>query len=606
MSSFAQRLPTPRALLTRALALRPTPFDGAHHLVALVVSIAFGLSFGLTFGGSNQTGYFLGAFRLLEPGMFDKDWYAAETANYHPIFTYLGWLLMLPSRAGWGVALAQVVAVSWGALGLYALCRSLWAEWGRRLEPRLTTTHALATWLLLMAVLFETDTASVAVSYVFDGYMQPSTLGGLFFLLAIPPLTEGKWLRSGVFLGLSGAFHANYLLLGIGAFGLCHLYLGLDPRGREGLVRRLVQQVGPAMIPFAILAPMVLETAGSPDAPRAQEILFMIRSPHHYNPRSFEKAFIPFAAWHAIGFGVGSVLLRKAGERGRRLGALFLSIASIVWVGTVLTTVVYVPKAAQLFVWRLAPFLEIAAQLLVAATIVHLLVRPAHARQIGAGGWIVTLVGAAVLAITKIKRDAIPITGTMLVAAALCVGLWMFAMTAFRLVPRLQRFDGVARRVATGLSLLVAIGSVAATGIPELRELEKRSSLLRGRSGPEEELYAWIREHTPRDAVFLTPPEMERFRLGSERAIVVDHKSSTILPGEVVSWYQRLGDVSGRPQWRSRKELAQGYAAIDRARIDALRPRYGFDYAVVDASKASSLQGELVYRNGRYGVVRLP
>src|SRR5262249_47782860 len=134
-----------------------------------------------------------------------KDWYAAGTTNHNPAFSVVGWLLLLFSRRGFGVGIGLVVTVTLGALALYWLVRQLLED--RRL--------ALAAFLLVLSVTFVTRTSGVAVSYIFDFILQPSTLGSLFLLLALPPFVSGRLWMSGIFLGLSGLFHANYLLLGL-------------------------------------------------------------------------------------------------------------------------------------------------------------------------------------------------------------------------------------------------------------------------------------------------------------------------------------------------------------------------------------------------------
>lgn len=594
----------PRALLARLKAQpRPSLVDLAHHAVALVASLAFGLGYGLNYGVSNQTAYMLGALKMLDSSVLADDWYASHTANYHPAFTFVGWFFLLFSRRGVGVAVGQVLAIAWGALGVYALCRALWRPLAKTLgTASWARTYALATFLLMTGVMTKTQTGSVAVSYIFDAILQPSTLGGLFFTLSIVPFVEGRWLKSGIYFALAGLFHANYLLLGIAAYGAAHLALGT-----KGLVRRSLLQLVPAFVPLLILAPMILASASSPDAARAHEILFMIRSPHHYNPRGFERAFFPFAGWQMLGFGLGGFILRRAGEVGKRLGALVLGIALVVWIGTFLTTVVYIPKVAQLFVFRLAPFLELLSQLLIVLTAVHLLVRPSLARQVSFSGWTVALVGGVLVAMTKLKRDAaLPLSNAAAIGLGLGFVCWLALRASVPLVSRFRAFEPRARQVALGLVTALGLGIAAFVTVPPALAYRQHSNIYNLDKGPENDLYAWIRAKTPKNAIFLSPPQMERFRLGSERGIVVDWKGSTYLPSELVAWYGRLEDVSGRKGFRHSSDLVNGYANLDDARIAKLRERYGFGYVVVAAGKEKSLKsGKTIFRNGRYAVLKL-
>jgi hypothetical protein len=594
----------PRALLARIKARpRPTPVDLLHHAVALVASLAFGLGYGLNYGVSNQTAYMLGALKMLDSSVLADDWYASHTANYHPAFSFVGWFLLLFSRRGVGVAVGQVLAIAWGALGVYALCRALWRPLAKLLGAESwARTYALATFLIMTAIMTRSGTGSIAVSYIFDNILQPSTLGGLFFTLSIAPFVEGRWLKSGIYFALAGLFHANYLLLGIASFGAAHLALGT-----KGLVQRGLSQLAPAAVPLLILAPMILASASSPDAARAHEILFAIRSPHHYNPRGFERAFYPFAGWQMLGFGLGGFILRRAGDAGKRLGALILGLALVVWIGTFLTTVVYIPKVAQLFVFRFAPFLELLSQLLLVLTAVHLLVRPSLARQVSFTGWTIALIGGVLVAMTKLKRDApLPLGTGAAVGLGLGIACWLALRASVPLVPRLRAFELRARQVALGLVTVLGLGVAALVTLPRAMAYRQHSNIYNADKGPENELYAWIRAKTPKNAIFLSPPQMERFRLGAERGIVVDWKGSTYLPSELVAWYVRLEDVSGRKGFRREADLVNGYASLDDSRIQTLRQRYGFDYVVVAAGKEKSLKsGKTIFRNSRFAVVKL-
>ncbi len=119
--------------------------------------------------------------------------------------------------------------------------------------------------------------------------------------------------------------------------------------------------------------------------------------------------------------------------------------------------------------------------------------------------------------------------------------------------------------------------------------------MIKGMRGPEADMYAWIRANTPKDAVFLTPPQLERFRLLGERAIVVDWKGSAYVPSELVEWYRRLEDVSGRKGFRRSDDLSDGYGDLDAARLDPLQKKYKFDYVVVGPRPAEgpARQGRL-------------
>jgi len=564
--------------------------------IALVVSWYFGLSFGLNYGVDNQTAYMLGALRLLDPSVLAKDWYASGAANYHPAFSYVGWLLLSFDRGGTAVGWGLVAVTAAGAMCVYWLSAAL-------LERRV----ALATFLLVMAIAFVTRTKSVAVSYIFDFILQPSTLGSLFLLATLPPFVAGRYLLSGVFLGLSGLFHANFLILGIGTFGLAHLVLGWKD-GWKDLARRLAMQVGPPVLVFLILSPLILRSVRSPDAARAQEILFNIRSPHHYSPLTYKGGFFPVAAWQMLGLGAGGWLLRGLGGRGRRLGALVLSLAVLLWTGTLLTTWVQFPRVAQLFVWRFAPFLDLLMQLLICAASVSIAARPGLLRRIPSAGLTLALGGFVCLAMLDKPDREENLTRALWLAlapAALGALFWAGSRLLERLRVQLPGPRALLLRYGAYALIPYAVYACYRIGQPHVATYKERSTLIKGMRGPEADMFAWIRANTPKEATFLTPPQMERFRLGAERPIVVDWKGSAYVPSELVEWYRRLEDVSGRRGFKRDDDIYDGYGALDAERVERLKQKYGIDYVVVGRGKERDLPGKVVYQNGRFTVLDL-
>ena len=595
MEQTTQDSPPPAT--TPAGRLRQLVSRAPDLLVVLVASIAFGLSFGLNYGVDNQTAYMLSSLRLLDPAALANDWYASGPAGFHPTFAYLGWFLLSLDRGGFYVGAFLVTIVSLGAMCFYWLAAVLW-------ERRV----ALASFLLLLALLFVTRTRSVAVSYAFDFILQASTLGSLFLIAALPPFIAGRYFLSGVMLALSGLFHANYLVLGIGTFGFAHLVLGW-----KDLPKRLLHQFALPAAATLLLAPLILRSVSSPDAAAAQDILFNVRSPHHYVPKNFRANFFSLAAWQMLGIGAGAWLLREGADKGKRLGALLLAFAVLLWTGTALTTWVWIPRFAQIFVWRFAPYHNILLGLLFCGAIVHVATRPSLAAKLSPTSLALALGGLVSLGmLDNGGGDDDEKTSSM--AAVLLLTLLPAALGLAALgVGKLGERFGVALAGARGwltrhgawlvaaLALVVCVG----VGRPYVASYRSRSNVLNPAAGPEHELFKWVRANTDKGAVFLTPPSMDKFRLWAERAIVVDWKGCPIVPSDIVEWYHRLEDVSGRKKFRKRGDVNDGYATLDAARLQALKSKYGLSYVVVGRGKEQGLPGKVVYKNGRFVVVQL-
>lgn len=580
---------TPQAPGEKALGAR---LAGVPHIAAaLIASFAFALSFGLNYGIDNQSAYMLGALRLLDPSVLAKDWYALGPGNYHPAFAYIGWLLLALDRGGFWVGAALIAVVTAGTMCFYWLASILY-------ERRI----ALASFLFFLALAFITRTYSIAVTYAFDFILQPSTLGSVFLIAAIPPFVAGRFFLSGIFLGLSGLFHANYLMLGIATFGLAQLALG-----KKDLRPRLLHQLGPAMLVFLLLLKLILRSVASPDGAAAQDILFNVRSPHHYAPLSFKSTFFSIAAWQMLGMGAGAWLLRGNAGKGKKLGALIFAFGALLWIGTALTTIFPIQRVTQLFVWRFAPYHSMLLGLLFCAAAVHIATKPSLIQRIPPSSLALTLAGIVSVGLTeRLGQQIAWALLTTLLPALIAVALWFGKPLAERFkipLTRVQQWLG--RR---GVWLVLAVSAVACfrVGKSYVKSFRTESNLLNKSPNAEKELYAWVRANTPKDALFLTPPSIEGFRLWGERAIVADWKGSPYAPSDVLEWYHRLEDISGRPNFRKRDDVFEGYANLDEKRVLKLRDKYKFDYVVIQRGREQKLPGKVIYQNARFSVIELP
>jgi hypothetical protein len=116
---------------------------------------------------------------------------------------------------------------------------------------------------------------------------------------------------------------------------------------------------------------------------------------------------------------------------------------------------------------------------------------------------------------------------------------------------------------------------------------------------PWNDVQLWVRDHTARDAVLLTPPYREGFRVFSERAIVGEWKDGTqqfFSWPFTIEWRRRMVDVRG-----GELPLYDGLSVEDLA---ALAQRYGAEYVVVAA--ATTAPYDRVYENPEFAVYRIP
>lgn len=557
--------------------------------LAVVASLCFGASFGYNYGIDNQVVYMLSSLRLLDPALFTQDWLATKTTHYHVAFKYVAAALIAMDHRGWAVAVAQNLAIAAGMLCVYALIRVLT---DRR--------RALAAFLLLLSIAFITRTSAASASYVFDAIFQPSTLGSLALLASVPFFAKGRWLESGAFVALSGLFHGNYLILLIMAYGVAHLLLG-----KSGLFGRLAQQFALPSVVLLLMLPLILGTAGAPNGAQARNIYFNIRAPHHFVPANSERDFIPFAAWQMIAAGASLHLLQRDGNA-RRLGAMLAGLLLVIWSGLVLSTLVHVGPATQLFSWRLAPHAELICQALACVGIVEIFTAPSSPYRRSGAAFGLLAAGVGFMAMYYGDRNNTPIPYLVLgLFGAAFFAKAVSATTVALVRPAWQsRLRRAWESVGPTAALAASLACVLPIGINQMNSIRQRSSLLNGLSKDEADLYEWMHS-TPKDTRFLTPPDMERTRFDGQRSIVVDWKSNPLIPGELLEWYRRLEDVSGHPGFTTGREL-DGYNSMDRARLDKLRAKYDFDCVVVRRGRDAGLGPlHVAHRNNSYVVLDL-
>jgi hypothetical protein len=243
---------------------------------------------------------------------------------------------------------------------------------------------------------------------------------------------------------------------------------------------------------------------------------------------------------------------------------------------------------------------EIAFQAMFTVAVVRLIAEPSAARRLSPAAVAAAVTGLAMLffAFAKDKdRWHLVLVGIVsLLVIAQLIGL---ARARWRLggasIPRW------APVVAALVISVLAFGTVTRD---RLDKLKPASNLLRGADTLDAELYRFMRNDTPVDSVFLTPPNVDGMRYLGQRGIVVDWKASPIVPSEFMHWVERLRDVTGNAAFRGAGDL-KGYDSMDARRLELLKEKYRLDYAVVRRGRETVLQKPTVFSNSRWAVVKL-
>lgn len=522
------------------------------------------LSFGFDFAVENHNQYLLEAIRKLEPGTFERDWFTTQTTQYHGNFSRLLVLLAALGPLDWMLTLLNATLVGGSVLLVYRMVVHL--------EP------AAALWVTaaLAGLFIVGQTESFAVTYLQRSYAQPSGIASFLWLLAAERFIAGRMFASGLALAAAGFIHLNYLVLGTLAFGLAQLCLGGT---FAELFKRAIAQFWLVLLVLIASLPTLLAASGSgAEVDSARHIYFHYRVPHHYLPQQYWPEMIPFIGWMLLGW-VGASGALRGSEPGRRWVVLFGSGLAVIALLHQLTTWVFVPPVALLFVSRLAPLVQVLAQGIVLIMLYRAFAgtgptsRPTGLTRSGAV-WVAigTLVVALGLDFAGIpSRKERP--DWLLIALAVPLSLGAAVLLARSGSPRWRAAAGPS---AIAIVVLAVTAVALHSGLYRFRH----STMVRGPAGAAaQELYAWARSKPP-DTLFVVPPMLQDFRVQSRRAVVVDWKSVPGLPLELLEWHRRLQDETGLDQVRSPTAAEAGYRAMSAERAYTLVARYGAAYAI--------------------------
>ncbi len=124
-------------------------------------------------------------------------------------------------------------------------------------------------------------------------------------------------------------------------------------------------------------------------------------------------------------------------------------------------------------------------------------------------------------------------------------------------------------------------------------------------------LCGWVRNHTPKNAVVVSPPaQFENFTWLAERPTIAKFKLLPQTKAGIVAWYERLTDLSGTlDPWSQvnnkkdkrheiQKQLNTGYNRLTTAEAEALMSKYRAEYFVTHVTH--QLELPIAYRNSLY------
>jgi len=546
---------------------------------------------GYRFEALDQLQYLLLPYRSIYPKFLPGDWFTWHTTHYHYSYALIVRAVALVSGPFFAEAMFAAHVLVLLALS-YAVARTA-------LAARLGWAGAAAA-LLIVSLIRETGIAGATTNH---GQLIPADLALPPLLLGCAAWFEGRPRSLGAWLGLSGLLHANFAVLGPLTF--LPLLALETPRAQWLAVARAVA------VPFVLIAAPSLVLIAAPffardRAPEAIEILFHVRSPHHYDVRAMPAEDL----WWPVMLLVGCVPALWSHHRGgaRKLVHLLLALIGVVSL-SLIGSLVDSATLIRLFTFRLSVPLVLLLAMTLGAD-----VGDAWRRRDGVRGFFLV---CALSTLACFARDDLthvtsgpfgPRSFALPAAAALLIAGLAFGLERLPLL----RLCAVA---ALGWAVMVA-------GTPLDTEWLKKDWVSAESRGPRlspivlkpelRPLHQLVRAKTPPDARFLIPPSLIDFRLAARRSVFVDWKCAPMRGDELLEWKRRMLAVMGTRDFpMTGYELRRGgdrlYEARSPAVLLAVARTEKLTHAVISRfhKHVNKQGGDLIGKEGHWAVYRV-
>ena len=150
----------------------------------------------------------------------------------------------------------------------------------------------------------------------------------------------------------------------------------------------------------------------------------------------------------------------------------------------------------------------------------------------------------------------------------------------------------------------------------EISKIQRFPGKSQGVTDRWKEICYWIKDNTPKDSIIISHPvKFPNFSWMSERATIVKYKLLPQNKKAILSWYERLDDLSGgmhswhvnsdnKSNSKIKKSIAKGYNNLSTQQVEDLMNKYQAEYFLTNASHKLDLP--IAYQNSEHILYSFP
>lgn len=593
-------------------------------LFAIYVSTSY------SYGISNHNEQIPNIKRMIDSSYLNNDWFVNQNDGFTVRYYFSSVMAYLTNFADLSIIYFSIYVISLFFIitGIYLISQFLF-------------NNNLTSFLTIIFILFGVRT-SLGGNWIVYDILIPASIATPFALFGIYFFMKKRFYISFLLLGITSLFHILIGML-IATVLIFYLFVTIRDTGFKKILLSVV-----CYLSFAIwnILPtiLLLNNSSNVSSIEVMEIIGPMRHPHHYMP--FQFGLMSYLLLISVMCLFILSLKYKPEKEKHKLVMVFIStILAMCVIGTVFVEIIPISVILKLQLFRMTPYLILFAYMYIAnyfrvaltesTNLTNMLINLGVIVLFCSSSYFLIISALLYISYEKLFKQYVDkiankigskkeIYLISLLSIITFVGFyfiisWDFHRTfkiLFRFgwllifpfmifsqiaIPKLIKINKIVLSVSLVCILLIAtIGGIYYERSIQIKGPQKDFNKL--------DVYEWVRLNSPEDAVFITPPYIEDFRLGANRAIVVDFKAFTFKDQSIIEWRSRIADVTNNIEFKFRgnrgEELRNGFESLNESDFIRISKKYHAQYLFIEKTK--KLNFKELYENDEYIVYIVP